>query len=147
LLRGEFDFLGERDGEASEGEPAKECEGEDEETSAESPAEEEHPADKLVRRWTGREPDALEEVDHLLMSANVTMDVAIQPAVFENLDMIERIEHLIEIAEARRNSALHELDQHRSTLAKVVRGTIQHIEENEPPVVAPKTIERIRSQR
>lgn len=90
---------------------------------------------KLVKKWTARDPTAVDRVNKLMAAANVTMDMVMADAFIEKLDSIERIDRLIAIAEARRNSILREVDLHRATLAKNLRATVENVEEAEFVIV------------
>jgi len=91
--------------------------------------------DQLVRDWARQEPDAVERVDSLLASANLTMDAVMAQALSQNIDHIERIDRMIAMAEVRRNSILREIDYHRATLARPLRRTIEQIEHDEMRVI------------
>jgi hypothetical protein len=55
----------------------------------------------------------------------------------ERLVEIEHIEHLITIAEGRRNSALREIDRHRATFAGL-RSKVQEFEDTELKTITDK---------
>jgi hypothetical protein len=96
---------------------------------------------ELAKQWARHEPEACETVDRILALGNVPIEGVMVMAFFENLDDIERIEHLIALAENRRNAVLHELEWHRRTLGPALRAAI---EDCEPEALVPKTVERIR---
>jgi hypothetical protein len=52
-----------------------------------------------------------------------------------NLDHVERIEHMIAIAETRRNVILREIDRHRKTLADAPRQAAHQLEHDEIQVI------------
>jgi hypothetical protein len=49
----------------------------------------------------------------------------------EELEYIERIDHLTTIAEGRRNASLREIDRRRAIPAEKLRPTVQEIEADE----------------
>ena len=51
--------------------------------------------------------------------------------------IVERIDHMIMQAEARRNSIIRELDRHRDAVARRLRATISDIEDADFEVVTP----------
>jgi hypothetical protein len=48
---------------------------------------------------------------------------------------VERIEHMIAMAEARRNVVLREIDRHRETLAHAPRRAVRQLEHDEIQVI------------
>ena len=56
-------------------------------------------------------------------------------ALAEKIDVIERIDRLITVAESRRNASLHEIDRHRATLGGALRRSVQEIEDAEFKVI------------
>jgi predicted transposase YbfD/YdcC len=85
----------------------------------------------LVQEYVRREPDAVTQVLELLTDAGVSMDGVMADALAENLDAIERIDHLTTIAESRRNVSLHEIDRRRAVLGETLRRSVQEIEDGE----------------
>jgi hypothetical protein len=56
-------------------------------------------------------------------------------ALTENLEVIERIDHLATIAESRRNYILREIDRRRAVLGERLRRGVQEIEDAEFKVI------------
>ena len=71
------------------------------------------------------------EVDEKFAQAGLTRQAVMAATLFKNIDVIARIEELIAMAEARRNSALRELDRHRAVLGQATRRAIEQIEQIE----------------
>jgi hypothetical protein len=97
-------------------------------------------ARKLARKWATRDPAAVNKVNKLLASANVTMDQVMAGALIKEFNNIERIDRLIAIAEGQRDAILREVDRHRATLAETLRTTVEDVEEAEFEIIKPKTI-------
>jgi hypothetical protein len=79
----------------------------------------------LVEDWAARKPEAIKEVDRRLAAAGLTIDAVMAQTLCEHLDKFKGIEAMIAMAEARRDSALCEIERHRATLAHRVRQTVQ----------------------
>lgn len=86
------------------------------------------PQQKLAKKWAARNPSAINRVNKLLASANITMETVVAKAFVDKFDQIERIDRFIMIAEGRRNAILREIDRHRTTLAHSLRQTIRDVE-------------------
>jgi hypothetical protein len=86
---------------------------------------------QLVRDWARQESNAVEQVNNLLASADLTMDAVIAQALSQNIEGIERIDRMIAMAETRRNSVLREIEWHRTTLAYPLQRTIEELEHRE----------------
>jgi hypothetical protein len=85
-------------------------------------------------------PRADKKYQELWASVKATLDMSeIQANVMvRNLDMIERIEHLITIEEQRLDAIIRELDRHRS-MQKHLDNNVKDVEEAELKIVKPKT--------
>ena len=79
----------------------------------------------LPKRWAAREQDAVAQVDALLASAGLTIDAVMAQTLRVRIDEIERIDRMIAAAEARRNTALHEIARHRAHFAATLRRAAQ----------------------
>ena len=104
------------------------------------PSPERMRASKLVKKWAMGDPAAVERVNKLLSSANVTMDTVMTKAFMGVFDHIERIDRFIAIAEERRNKILREIDRRRSTFANSLRETVQDIDEAEYEIIESKNV-------
>jgi hypothetical protein len=82
-------------------------------------------AETLAEGWAARKPDVVEEVKKTLTSAGLSTDSILAQTFSVKLDDIERIEHMIAHAEARRNATLREIDRHRETLGQKLRAAPQ----------------------
>jgi hypothetical protein len=88
-------------------------------------------AEELALKWAQQKPDAVKQVDHLLASGGMTLDMIIVedlPKYFHNM---HRIDNMLAVAEARRNAALRELDRRRAFLAQGLRRAAEQIETTE----------------
>jgi hypothetical protein len=74
-------------------------------------------------------------VNDILASAGRTTNGIVVRALSVNLDHVERIEHMIAVAETRRNAILREIDRHRETLARAPRRAVHQLEQNEVQVI------------
>jgi hypothetical protein len=95
---------------------------------------------KLAKKWASGDQTAIDRVNKLLSSANVTMAMVMANAFETNFDHIERIDHLITIAEGRRNAVFREIDRHRSAFAHALRDRVQVVDEAEFKVIESKTV-------
>jgi hypothetical protein len=78
-------------------------------------------AETLAEGWAARKSDVVEEVNKTLTSAGVTIDSIVAQTFSLKMNDIERIEHMMALAEARRNATLREIDRHRQTLGQKLR--------------------------
>jgi hypothetical protein len=63
------------------------------------------------------------------------MDSFLADAFARKLDVVERIDRLIAIAESRRNVSLREIDQRRAVLGGALRRSLQQIEDAQLKVI------------
>jgi hypothetical protein len=75
----------------------------------------------LADDWVVRDTDAIERVEKLLASADLTMDAVMAETLSIRLDDIERFDRMIAMAEARRSATLREVERHRDALARKLR--------------------------
>ena len=96
-----------------------------------------HPGNSalLARAWSTRDADAVSKVEAMLAAAGFTTDHVAAATLAARVGDFERIDRMTAYAEHRRNSALHELDLHRSSLALRLRQTLEEIEDAEFEVV------------
>jgi hypothetical protein len=92
-------------------------------------------AETLAEGWAARKPEVVEEVNKTLTSAGLTPDSILAQTFSLKLNDIERIEHMIALAEARRNATLHEIDRHRQTLGRKLRRGPQQLEDGQFRVI------------
>jgi hypothetical protein len=85
-------------------------------------------AETLAEGWAARKSDVVEEVNKTLTSAGLTTDNILAQTFSLKVNDIERIEHMIALAEARRNDTLREIDRHRQTLGQKLRRAAQQLE-------------------
>jgi hypothetical protein len=78
-------------------------------------------AETLAEGWAANKSEDVAEVNQILTSAGLNMDTVLAQTFALKLSDIERIEHLIALAEARRNAALREIERHRETLGQQLR--------------------------
>jgi hypothetical protein len=86
-------------------------------------------AETLAEGWATRKSDVVEEVNKILASAGLSIDHVLAQTFSVKLDDIERLEHLIALAETRRNSTLREIERHQHALAQKLTRAAQEIEE------------------
>jgi hypothetical protein len=85
-------------------------------------------ASELAEEYARREPDAIKLVNELLASSGLTMHDMMAKGFTQEIDVIERIDRLIAIAETRRNASLREIDRHRAVLGDALRRNVQDAE-------------------
>jgi hypothetical protein len=86
-------------------------------------------AETLAEGWAARKSDVVEEVNKILGSAGLSIDHVLAQTFSVKLDDIERLEHLIALAETRRNATLREIERHQQALAQKLTRAAQEIEE------------------
>jgi hypothetical protein len=92
-------------------------------------------AETLAEGWAARKSDVVEEVNKILTSAGLTTDSILAQTFSLKMDDIERIEHMMALAEARRNATLREIDRHRQTLGQKLRRAAQQLEDGQFPAI------------
>jgi hypothetical protein len=92
-------------------------------------------AETLAEDWAARKSDVVEEVNKILMSAGLTTDSILAQTFSLKVNDIERIEHMMALAEARRNDTLREIDRHRQTLGQKLRRAAQQLEDGQLRVI------------
>ncbi len=90
-------------------------------------------AQELTQKYRRRESATVKFIDKLLAAAGKSFDSLIAKAL--PLDYIERIDHLITIAENRRDASLREIDRRRVVLGQKVRKSLQELEDNQLEVI------------
>src|SRR5262245_42325408 len=92
-------------------------------------------AETLAEGWAARKSDVVEEVNKTLTSAGLTTDNILAQTFCLKVNDIERIEHMMALAEARRNATLREIDRHRQTLGQKLRRAAQQLEDGNLRVI------------
>jgi hypothetical protein len=95
----------------------------------------------VVNDWARRETNAVKWVNDVLKSADLSIDAVMAETMSDNLDYVERIEHMIAIAESRRDAVLYEIDRHRATIARTRRPRMHQLEQSEIEVIDVETVE------
>ena len=85
----------------------------------------------LADEWVARKPSAIKQVEKILASAELSSDAIMAQTLSINLDDIERIGRVIQVAEARRNVSLREINRHRETLSQKLRRAMQQVENDQ----------------
>ena len=85
-------------------------------------------AKELAQDYAQRKPSSINLIHKLLASVGSSIDTLMAKALAEDLDSIERIDHLTTIAETRRNAMLREIDRRRAALSEVLRRQVQEVE-------------------
>src|SRR3954469_20262391 len=96
-----------------------------------SPLIGDHEADRLGGLWRNGDRDGIETVKQELEKGNLSIENVMAETLVLKLDEVERIDHIIARAEARRVSILREMDRHRTALATSLRQATQAIEDAE----------------
>jgi hypothetical protein len=92
-------------------------------------------AESLAEGWAACKPEIVEEVNKTLKSAGLNTDTIMAQTFSVKLDDIERLEHLIALAETRRNAALRGIYLHRQTLAQKLRRAAQRLEDDQTRLI------------
>ena len=92
-------------------------------------------AETLAEGWAARTSDVVEEVNKILTSAGLTTDSILAQTFSLKVNDIERLEHMMALAEARRNATLREIDRHRQTLGQKLRRAAQQLEDGQFRVI------------
>jgi hypothetical protein len=92
-------------------------------------------AETLAEGWAARKSDVVEEVNKTLTSAGLTTDSILAQTFSLKVNDIERIEHMMALAGARRNATLREIDRHRQTLGQKLRRAAQQLEDGQFRVI------------
>jgi hypothetical protein len=92
--------------------------------------------DKMLIKWTRRDPATVQKIEELLAKAGETFETLLTDAIAGELDDIDRIDRLAALAETRRNAALQEIDRHRAILGTRLRENLE-AEDAEFEVVVP----------
>jgi hypothetical protein len=92
-------------------------------------------AETLAEGWAARKSDVVEEVNKTLTSAGLSTDSILAQTFCLKVNDIERIEHMMALAEMRRNSTLREIERHRQTLGQKLRRAAQQLEDGQFRVI------------
>lgn len=87
--------------------------------------------DKFVRKWVSGDPGVKARVEKRLSYINLTIDSVYGQALLKDVKHIERLDQMIMVLERRRNSVFHEIDRHRASLSRALRGNVDEIEDAE----------------
>jgi hypothetical protein len=98
-------------------------------------------AETLSEGWAARKPDIVEEVKKTLSSAGLSTDTILAQTFSLKVNDIQQIQHMIALAEARRNATLREIDRHRQTLGQKLRRAAQQIADGELRVIEHTTFD------
>jgi hypothetical protein len=85
----------------------------------------------LPGKWAARDRDAIEQIDELLASSDLTMDAVMAETLAYIIDDFERIDRMIMHTEARRNAILREVDRYRTSLGQALRRATNDIENSQ----------------
>ena len=75
----------------------------------------------LSEQFARREDEAVAAVDRHPAAAGLTMDAVLAHTMAEDIELVEKIDHMIASAEIRRNATLREIERRRSDLAARLR--------------------------
>jgi hypothetical protein len=85
-------------------------------------------AESIGRKWAIRDKVAVEAVNEYLAEAELTMEHVMAETLSGNLDLFEQIDRLLQSVEARRNTALHEIERHRERFGAALRAAAEDAE-------------------
>jgi hypothetical protein len=85
-------------------------------------------AGKLSEKWSASDSAATKKVEKLLRTQNLTIDDVVAEALMDQIDGIERVDHLTTVAEGRRIAVLREIDRHRVAFSQELRGAVREID-------------------
>ena len=88
-------------------------------------------AEQVAQMWALREKSAVVKAEAVLASAGLTTESVIAQTLALKIDVIERVDRMMVMAEARRNSVLRETDRHRASFARTARRVVQDVEDAE----------------
>lgn len=94
-----------------------------------------HKAQELTQKYGRRELATVQFIDKLLVAAGRSFGCLMAKALPKELENIERIDHLLTLAENRRNASLREIDRRRAVLGQAVRKSLQELEGNQLQVI------------
>jgi hypothetical protein len=100
---------------------------------------------ELALKWAQQKPAAVKQVDRLLASSGVTMDMVIMWDLPNYLQEILRIDNMLAVVEARRNGALRELDRRRAVLAQGLRKAAEQIKAAEYQILDAQPVDGIKA--
>src|SRR5271165_2275727 len=69
----------------------------------------------LAAKWMSGEKEARKRFDEILKKVGLGMEDVMAEALSSKIDTFERIDRMLASSEVRRNTALREIDRHRST--------------------------------
>jgi hypothetical protein len=78
-------------------------------------------ARELSQAWSARDPEAIKTVEELLAARGLTMELAAARGFEARIHTFEQVDRMAMAVEARRNSALRELERHRASFAQALR--------------------------
>jgi len=88
-------------------------------------------AEQVAQMWALREKSAVVKAEAVLASAGLTTESVIAQTLALKIDVIERVDRMLVMAEARRNSVLREIARHRASFARTARRVVQDVEDAE----------------
>jgi hypothetical protein len=88
-------------------------------------------AREVAARWAAAEKETRKEVQRVLDKAQLTMDDVMAKTLDSEIGSFERFDRMLASAEARRNSALREIDRHREALGAQMRKAYDEVQDAE----------------
>jgi hypothetical protein len=88
-------------------------------------------AEQVAQMWALREKSAVVKAEAVLASAGLTTESVIAQTLALKIDVIERVDRMMVMAEVRRNSVLREIARHRASFARTARRVVQDVEDAE----------------
>jgi hypothetical protein len=78
----------------------------------------------FAKQWASGNVQKRQEFTEMLKKAELTMNDVMAEALAEVIDSFERFDRMLASAEARRNDALSQIDQHREALGAAIRRAV-----------------------
>jgi hypothetical protein len=85
----------------------------------------------FAAKWMSGDAKTRERFAEILKKADLGMEDVIAAALSSEIDAFERIDRMLASAEARRNTALREIDRHREAMGTAMRRSIDEAEDVE----------------
>ena len=96
-----------------------------------------HPEkERIVNAWGRGDKEDIQEIEKFLKHRGLSMDDVDAHSLYKRLDTLERIDRMIAQAEARRNSALREMERSREASARRLRAALSEEDGQSPSITS-----------
>jgi hypothetical protein len=92
----------------------------------------EETAGRLAWKYISGDAEAKREVDELLKQTQLSAEALDGEIMAVHIDTLARFDHLIWLAEKRRDACLREIEHHRMPFGRALRGAIAQVDRDEP---------------